>query len=285
MFFSLLAQVILNGLVSGLIYALTAAGFSLIYGNANILFFTIGEVYMLGAIFFYFLVVQAGIGYFSALILVLFAMGSLGVILERTLFRYLKGNDLTFAFATLALGMLIAGIALETFGERGKGVTSPFSGKITFWGLMITWDKVVVVFTAIVILIGLHFFFARSKVGRAIRAVSQDTEAARLMGIDINKTNALTFFLGLSLAGSAGALVTPLYYADVFMGAPVLMVTLIVVVLGGLGSFPGAIMGGVFIGLLESFGYTFLGGVTTLISFLAVIALLIFRPQGLLGRK
>jgi len=285
MIFTLIAQVILNGLVSGLIYALTAAGFSLIYGHANILFFAIGDAYMLGAVTFYTLIAKAGLPYYAALILVVLGLGLFGVLLERVLFRHLHGNDLTFAFASLALGMLIVGVALEVFGEQGKGLPSPFPGKIKLLGVMLTWDKLAIVGEALAILIGLHLFFSRAKIGRAIRAVSQDGEGAKLMGIDVNRTKALTFFLALAVAGGAGALVTPLYYADVFMGFPVLMTTLIVVVLGGLGSFSGAIVGGIFIGLLESFGYTFLGGITTVILFLAVIGLLIFRPHGLLGHE
>ena len=150
---------------------------------------------------------------------------------------------------------------------------------------MLTWDKVVIIAASLIILTGLHLFFKRTRTGRAIRAVSQELDAARLMGVEVNFIKALTFFMALAVAGGAGALVTPLYYADVFMGPPVLMTTLIVVVLGGLGSFPGAIIGGILIGLIESFGYTFIGGVTTVVMFLAVIILLIFKPQGLLGRE
>ncbi len=281
----LIGQCLVNGLVSGLIYALTAAGFSLLYGHAGILFFAIGEAYMLGAISFYFLIAKAGLPYFAALIVVLLGLGLFGVLLERLLFRHLRGNDLTFAFASLALGMLIAGVALEIFGEQGKGLSSPFPGRVKLLGVMVTYDKLVIVLVALGIVIGFHLFFNQTKIGRAIRAVSQDNEAALLMGIDVDRIKALTFFLALAVAGAAGALVTPLYYADVFMAGPMLMTTLIVVVLGGLGSFPGAILGGLFIGLLESFGYTFWGGVTTIILFLAVIGLLIFKPQGLLGRE
>jgi len=283
--FTLIAQVIVNGIVSGLIYSLTAAGFSLLYGNARILFFAIGEAYMLGAITFYLLIAKGGLTYFLALLIVLIVLGLFGIFIERIIFRPLRGNELTFAFASLALGMFIAGIALEVFGEQGKGLPSPFPGLINLRGVRLTWDKLVIVLVAVVILIGLHLLFQRTKIGRAVRAVSQDAEAARLMGVNINLNKSLTFFLSMVVTGLGGALVTPLFYADVFMGAPVLMTTLIVVVLGGLGSFPGAILGGLFIGLLESFGYTFVGGITTLILFLAVIGFLIFKPQGLLGHE
>ena len=281
--FTIIAQVIVNGIVSGLIYSLTAAGFSLLYGNARILFFAIGEAYMLGAVTFYLLIAKAGLPYFLALLFVLVGLGLFGIFIERFIFRPLRGNELTFAFASLALGMLIAGIALEVFGEQGKGLPSPFPGVISLRGVRLTWDKLVIVLEALIILIGLHFLFRKTKIGRAVRAVSQDAEAARLMGVNINLNKSLTFFLSMVVAGIGGALVTPLFYADVFMAAPVLMTTLIVVVLGGLGSFPGSILGGLFIGLLENFGYTFVGGITTIILFLAVIGFLIFKPQGLLG--
>ena len=282
--FILYGQVIVNGLVSGLIYALTAAGFSLLYGNAGILFFAIGDAYMLGAVTFYYLIVAAGLSYPLALLLVLILLGLFGVVLEIFIFRHMRGNDLTFAFGSMAVGLLIAGVALEIFGEQGKGLPSPFPGRFKILGVMLTWDKVAIVSASIAILTGLHFFFRKTKIGRAIRAVAQDLEAAELMGVEVNTIKCLTFFLALAVAGGAGALVTPLYYADVFMGPPVLMTTLIVVVLGGLGSFPGAVIGGLLIGFIESFGYTFLGGVTTVLLFLAVIGLLILRPQGLLGR-
>jgi len=283
---TLLFQVITNGLVNGLIYALTAAGFSLIYGHANILFFALGEIYMLGAICCYIFAVGLGMPYFPALGLAVVVLGFFGVFLERFIFRYLEGeDDLVFALASLALGLLIVGIALETFGERGKAIQTPFPGKIDLMGVILTLDKLMIVIISLAIIIILHAFFKWINVGKAIRAVSQESEAAQLVGVNINHTKALTFFLAFGVAAAAGGLISPLYYVDVFMGGPVLTTTLIVVVLGGLGSFPGAIAGGLFIGLFESFGYTFLGGITTLVSFVVVIVILIFRPMGLFGHE
>ena len=264
-----------------MIYALTAAGFTLLYGNAGILFFAIGEAYMLGAIFFHLLIDGFGLPYFVSLVLVVLSLGVLGILLEKVIFRRLTGNDLTFAIASLALGMLIAGIVLKTFGERGKGLVSPFPGTLNVAGIVVAYDKLMVVGIGIVVILALHFFFSRTKTGRAVRAVAQDLEAARLMGVDVFRVKSLTFFLALAVAGLAGALVAPLYYVDAFMGAPVLMSALIVVVLGGLGSFPGAVIGGLTIGIFENFGQTFIGSITTLMLFVIVIILLIVRPRGL----
>lgn len=277
-------QIIVSGVTTGLIYALNAASFSLIYGQANILFFALGAIYMLGAVSSYLFVVLAGMPYFLALVVVVLGLGLFGIVLERFLFRQLRGSVLTFVFATIALDMLLTGVALETFGRTSVSVPTPLSGSISLCGAFLPLHKLLVVVVSLAIILALHFFFQRTRAGRAIRAVSQDMDAAKLVGIDVNRINALVFFLALATAGVAGALVAPLYYVDVFMGPPVLTTVLIVVVLGGLGSFQGAIVGGLFIGLLEAFGYSFLGGVTSLLSFIVVIVVLIFRPQGLYGK-
>jgi branched-chain amino acid transport system permease protein len=286
MSFVLVFQALTNGLVNGMVYALTAAGFSLIYGHANILFFALGEIYMLGAVLTYVFISNFGIPYFAALGISILILGFFGVFLERFFFRYLEGKDgLVFALASLALAMLISGIALETFGERGKAISAPVKGIINMSGVILPSSKLLIVIISLALLLGLHFFFKLTRSGRAIRAVSQEADAAQLVGVSLNYVKGVTFFLALAIAAGGGGLIAPLYYVDVFMGAPILMTTLIVVVLGGLGSFPGAIAGGLFIGIIESFGYTFLGGITTMVSFFIVIFILIIKPEGLFGHE
>jgi branched-chain amino acid transport system permease protein len=284
----MLIQVVLNGLIKGLIYALIASGFSFIYGQANILFFALGQIYMLGAVLVYVLMVLLGMHYLPAVALAFLALGLFGIILERGMFRPLTriegSNALTYALASMVLGMFIVGITQEAFGERPKGVENPFQGTIEFFGVFAAIDKIAVVLVSVGVLVALSLFFKYARSGRAIRAVAQDDEAAQLAGININRTKALTFFLALGVTGAAGGLIAPLFYTEVGMGAPVLMTTLIVVVFGGLGSFSGAIAGGLAFGMIESFGQTYIGGVSTIISFGILILLLIFRPQGLLGR-
>ena len=281
----LIFQVIVNGIINGLVFALTATGFSLIYGSARILFFALGEVYMLGAVLTYILSVQLGLPYVLAISSAMVILGCLGILLEKFLFRKLVGNDLSFALVSIAIGMLIVAVALELFGERGKAIGSPFPGIVNLFGVILTYDKLMIVIISIVLILGLHALFKLTKAGRAIRAVSQDSELAQLMGVSIHRIKGLSFFLALAVAAGAGGLIAPLFYVDVFMGAPALMMTLIVVVLGGLGSFPGAILGGLVIGFLQSFGYTFVGGATTIIAFAAAIVLLVFKPTGILGHE
>jgi branched-chain amino acid transport system permease protein len=245
---------------------------------------TCGLIYALNAISAYLLIVIAKLPYLLAFVIIVLALGLLGVVIEMFLFRRLKANLLTLVFASIALGWLISGIALESFGQTSVAVPGFVSGSVSIFGAFLSLDKLVIVFISLAIVLALHFFFKLTKAGRAIRAVSQDSDAAQLAGIRVNRTNSLTFFLALAVAGAAGVLIAPLYYVDVFIGTPVLTTTLIVVVLGGLGSFPGAIAGGLFIGLLSSFGYAYLGGITTLLSFCVVIVVLIFRPYGMFGK-
>ena len=277
----MLLQVFVNGLLGGLVYALLAAGFSLIFGAARVLFFAHGEIYMLGAVAVYLLVSQSGLPYPVALILGCLSVGLFGVIIERGLFRRFRGHGLPFAILTLALAMILSSSVLLAFGERPKGVPTPFPGQIELFGASLTLDRLAIIFDSVAIIIALHFFLQRTRAGRAIRAVSQDEEAAASLGIDINHANRLTFFIALAVGAAAGGLIAPLYSVDAFMGTPVLMVTLMVVVLGGLGSFPGAIIGGLILGITQSLLYTFVGGQTVILMFVIVMLVIIFRPQGL----
>lgn len=275
---------LINGVVAGSIYALVAVGFSLIFGVAKVMFFTHGEIYMLGAVAGFFFLQKLGVPYPLAIIVVMIGMGLVGLLVERFL-RPLRGQDLAILLVTIALGMFVANSAIHIFGYLPLAVPTQVSGTLNVFGTTLSLERVVIVLAAAAIVLALHFFIQRAKAGQAIRAVAQDREAAQLQGIDINRSAAIVFFVACGTAGAAGVLIAPLYYVDVFLGTSALMRTFIVVIIGGLGSFPGAIAGGLFLGFIESFGYALVGGLSHLISFAVVIVLLIVRPQGLLGRE
>jgi branched-chain amino acid transport system permease protein len=277
-------EAFINGVVAGAIYALAAVGFSLIFGVAKVMFFAHGEIYMLGALGGFLFVKKLGIPYPLAIIMVMIGTGLLGMLIERLL-RPLRGRDLAILLVTIALGTFIANAAMHIFGHTPLAVPLQVRGTIDVFGTVLSLERVVIVLAAAVIVLALHFFIQWSKAGQAIRAVAQDMDAALLQGVDINRSAATVFLIACGTAGAAGVLIAPLYYVDVFMGTSALMRTFIVVILGGLGSFPGAIAGGLFLGFIENFGYDLLGGLTHLISFVAVIVLLIVRPQGFLGRE
>ncbi|MGD0352378.1 MAG: branched-chain amino acid ABC transporter permease [Dehalococcoidia bacterium] len=280
-----LAQVFINALELGLIYALVALGFSLIYGVGSVIFCTHGEVYMVGAMSSYFLTTKLGLPFPLVLISVGLGTGVFGLLIERFLFRRLRGNDFAIFVVSLALAMVILNLFSEIFGTEPVRANELFSGYIAPMGVNLSLDKMIVALISVGLILGLHVFFQRVKVGQSMRAVAQDPEAAALQGISINKTVSLTFFLSLSLAGVAGVLVAPVFIINTGMGTSALMNTFVVVILGGIGSFPGAIAGGLFLGILHVVGGLFIGKFTFLLSFVAVIIFLVVRPQGFFGHE
>jgi branched-chain amino acid transport system permease protein len=282
---SSLTLVFINGLEVGLIYALVALGFSLIYGVGRIIFCTHGEIYMVGAMSSYFLTMKLGLPFPVVLISVALGTGMLGFLFEKFLFRHLRGNDFSIFVVSLALAMLILTLFSELLGTQPVGITEPIPGYITPMGVNISIYKLLVGLTSGGLIVALHFFFRQAKLGQSIRAVAQDPEAAALQGISMNKTLSLTFVLSLALAGTAGVLVGPIYSVSSSMGTAALMNTFIVVIIGGIGSFPGAIAGGLLLGILQVFGGLLVGKFTFLISFVVIIIFLVVRPQGFFGHE
>lgn len=273
------------GISSGILYALMAVGFSLIFGVARILFMVHGQMYMLGGVFAFWFTQKLGINYFLAIILIMPMTGILGLISERFL-RPLHDKPIMIMVTTIALSMLIANLTMNLFGERTRGMESPLSGSIlTIFGTSIAVERLLVIFVAIAAVLILHLFIQRTKMGQAVRAITQDEEVAMLQGVDVKRSQAITFFIASATAGLAGILIAPIYFVDATAGTTALLKTFVVVVLGGLGSLPGAIVGGLFLGLVESFGSIFIGGPSVLITFGIVILVLIVRPRGFLGRE
>jgi branched-chain amino acid transport system permease protein len=272
------------GITSGILYALMAVGFSLIFGVARVLFMAHGQIYMLGGVFAFYFTQRAGVHYFLAILLIMIITGAIGLLIERFL-RPLHGKPIMVMVVTIALSMFISNMTMNIFGERSRGMHSPLSGfTLEIFGITIAAERLLVIAVAIAAVTALHFFIKRTKTGQAVRAVSQDEEAATLQGIDVKRSQSLTFFIACATAGLAGVLIAPIYTVNANAGTPALMKTFVVVVLGGLGSLPGSIVGGLFLGLVESFGQLYIGGPSVLITFGIVILLLIVRPRGLMGR-
>jgi len=280
-----LTLVFINGLEVGLILALVALGFSLIYGVGRIIFCTHGEIYMVGAMSSYFLTIKLGLPFSVVLISVALGTGMLGFIFERFLFRRLRGNDFAIFVVSLALGMLLLTLFSELLGTQPVGIKEPFPGYVTFLGVNLSIYKLLVGLTSGGLILALHFFFKQARLGQSIRAMAQDPEAAALQGISMDKTLSLTFVLSCALAGTAGVLVGPIYSVSSSMGTTALMSTFVVVIIGGIGSFPGAIAGGLLLGLLYMFGGLVASKFTYLISFVVVIIFLVARPQGFFGHE
>jgi len=283
MSFSFFIQVLVNGLMLGLTYVLIASGFSLIYGIMRLLNFAHGEFYMLGAFATYLLCEHLGVHYFTAMALSMVIIGVLGVLVYHFFFRPFRDEHDPSLVIALGIAMLIGGLALIIFGEKDKSVAPVFSGVIQVWGATLSKERVAVIIVAIVLMAALTLYIKFSKTGQAMRAVSQDREAAALQGIGVDSTFTLCMGISSALAGAAGALLAPLFYVNPFLGMHAVLKALVVVVIGGLGSIPGAIVGGLLLGFVESFGNTFFGDITEILGFIIVMIVLLFRPQGLFG--
>jgi len=280
---SFFLQIFVNGLMLGLTYVLIASGFSLIYGIMRLLNFAHGEFYMLGAFATYLLCEHLGVNYFAALILSMILIAALGVLVYRFFFRPFRDEHDPSLVIALGIAMLIGGLGLLIFGEKDKSVSPAFSGVIKVFGATLSQERMVVIFMAIVLMSGLSLYIKFSKTGQAMRAVAQDREAAALQGIGVDSTFTLCMAISSALAGAAGALLAPLFFVNPFLGMHAVLKALVVVVIGGLGSIPGAVAGGLLLGFVESFGNTFLGDITEILGFIMVMIVLLFRPQGLFG--
>lgn len=276
-------QVFVNGLMLGMTYVLIASGFSLIYGIMRLLNFAHGEFYMLGAFATYLLAERLGLNYFTSLSLSMIIIAALGVLVYRFFFRPFRDQHDPSLVIALGLAMLIGGLALLIFGEKDCSVSPAFPGIIQFWGVTLSLERIAVIIIAIVLMVTLTLYIKYSKMGQAMRAVAQDREAAALQGIGVDATFTLCMAISSALAGAAGALLAPLFFVNPFLGMHAVLKALVVVVIGGLGSIPGAIAGGLLLGFVESIGNTFLGDVTEILGFVLIMLVLLFRPQGLFG--
>lgn len=285
---TLLLQAAANGVMLGLFYALVALGLSLIFGIMGIVNFAHGEMYMLGGYVAYYLFGQFGLNYFAALIAALVIIGLLGMLMEKTIFRPLTTRPqtaLTSLIAALGLAWVFQMLAIICFGELDKKVPSVFKGILNIAGVVITTERLAAIIIGVILIVMLNLFLLWTKVGHAIRAVAQDKEAAALQGVNVNRISALSFGIGCGLAASAGVLVAPIFVVNPNVGGDVILKTFLVVILGGMGSIPGALFGGLLIGFIESFGCLFFNVPTVnALSFILILVVLIVRPQGLLGR-
>ncbi len=293
----ILLQQLANGLILGSFYALVALGYTMVYGIIKLLNFAHGDIYMTGA-FAGFLVLSlvspvlgAGwLGIAVAMACSMLAVGCLGMLIERVAYRpMLAAPRLSILITALAVSMVLSNGALALTG----GQFQAFNTDLDFDGfdvgnVHVTWTQTVLVVAALVLMLLMQLFVSRTMIGKAMRAIAIDPDACRLMGIDVNRMIALTFFIGSALAAAAGVM-AGVYYGSIyyFMGFLIGLKAFTAAVIGGIGSIPGAMLGGLVLGLLEAFG-TQIPMVGTawkdVFVFAILILLLVFRPTGLLGR-
>lgn len=282
----LFVKIIINGLISSAIYVLMALGFNMIFGIMGVVNFAHGEFYMLAAFVVYQLVKIIGLNYPLSLCISIIIIGLLGMGLEPLLFKPIRKIEAGDFVVSLALGFILQSTALLIWGGEDLGIPSVYTGNISVGIFTIPTERLMVVVYCTTLLIVFYIFIKFTKTGQSMRAVAQDAEVASLQGIRVEKVYIISFGIGCAMAGVAGALISPIFSIFPYMGGFALLKAFIVVVIGGLGSIPGAVLGGVLLGMAESLISTFVGGaVSDIMGFVGVLILLVFRPQGLLGAK
>lgn len=283
---------LINGISLGSVYALIALGYTMVYGIAKMLNFAHGDVIMIGAYVALTAMTGAGLPPLAAVLAAMVFCTVLGVTIERIAYRPLRNAASSLAVLITAIGVsyMLQNVALLIFGANTKSFTSVVSLKpISLAGgkLIISGETIVTIACCIIIMIALTLFIKKTKAGQAMRAVSEDKGAAQLMGINVNGTIALTFAIGSALAAIAGVLLCSAYPTlTPYTGSMPGIKAFVAAVFGGIGSIPGAMIGGILLGIIEIFGKAYISTqMADAIVFAVLIVVLIVKPTGILGKN
>jgi len=282
----LIGQALTNGLIIGLLYLLMAIGFTLVFGVMRVVNFAHGEFYMLGAFVAYVCVTRFQLPFLVAVLATFAVTLVAGWLIEVVVLKGFRGNELNGMISTIGLGMILQNGALLLFGPDPQSMPPVAEGVVSLGPIMLPMSRLYVVAFSIAVLALLYLFLMHSKGGRALRAVVQDTEIASAQGIRSHLMYPLGFGIGVALAAVAGALMAPVFSVSPSIGSTPLLKAFIVVILGGLGSIPGAALASLLLGVVESGANTFMSSaMSDMLLFGFVILMLIFRPSGLLGKS
>ncbi|MDH3658664.1 MAG: branched-chain amino acid ABC transporter permease [Alphaproteobacteria bacterium] len=295
----------LEGAVGASVLALTALGLSLVFGVMRVVNVAHGEFFMLGAVIAWFVASQIGgqpaLGFVAALIIAPLVVGGLAIVADRLVLKRVAYNPEATIVATIGMLYIIQQAALMTYGPDARPVEPPFNSRIAIpwfefgeegfeiyypWGLSTTSYKLFVIAAAVVMLLGIWALLSRSKLGLLMRATQLDRETARAFGIPVERVYSLVFGFGAGLAALAAVLIVPIQQAHYLMGGDPLLLSFIVVILGGLGSLRGTLVAALLIGMSDGIISVFFSPtLAKIIATMLVALVLVFRPQGLFGKK
>jgi branched-chain amino acid transport system permease protein len=282
-------QQLVNGISLGSIYALIALGYTMVYGIIKLINFAHGDVFMLGAFIGFYAIARWDLGFFPALIIAMLLCAIIGVIIERVAYKRLRNATRIAALITaIGVSLLIEYTVIFFRGASPEAYPAVLSNKsISIFGASISSQSIMILTVTIVLMILLQFIVHKTKIGKAMRAVSHDADAARLMGINVDNTISATFAIGSALAGAAGV-IFGVYYTRIepLMGVLPGLKAFVAAVLGGIGSIPGAMVGGLVLGVVESvvsaLGYSLWRDAA---AFVILILILILKPSGIFGKN
>lgn len=282
----MLQDILVTGLVNGGVYALLAIGFSLIFGVARIVNIAHTAFYMLAAYCFYTLLVKTGLGFLLSGVISVVAVTLFSVLCYRLVIEPVREHEAAVLIATIALALVFQELMLYTFGGHFLGIPSTLEGSMRFLGVSIPYQRLLILVVAGAMLVLVWFLLYRTRLGLAIRATANDLEVANLMGMNVHRVAMATVAISVSLAAVAGVVVAPVFVVDPFMWLAPLVTMLAIVVLGGLGSLKGSLIGALIIGYVEAItvfavpaGAYLKGAVALLIMVIVLLA----RPEGLFG--
>ncbi|MFJ3389082.1 MULTISPECIES: branched-chain amino acid ABC transporter permease [unclassified Lysinibacillus] len=282
-------QQLVNGISLGSIYALIALGYTMVYGIIKLINFAHGDVFMIGAFIGFYAIAKWELGFFPALLLAMVVCAIFGVLIERIAYKRLRNATRIAALITaIGVSLLIEYTTIFFRGAQPAAYPDVIKSKsFDIFGVQISSTSILILSVSIVLMILLQFIVHKTKIGKAMRAVSHDADAARLMGINVDNTISATFAIGSALAGAAGV-IFGVYYTkiDPLMGVIPGVKAFIAAVLGGIGIIPGAMVGGMLLGVVESFvsalGFSLWRDAA---AFVILILILIFRPSGIFGKN
>jgi len=264
-----------------------AVGLALLFGVARTANFAQGEFLMVGAYAIWLLYTVQGWPFFTAMLAAIAVVTGIGLLTELSIFRRLRGNLAATFMASTGVIFILQVLAGQLWGlGRSKPVTPPLAGSLEILGASVGWQRFMIIPVGVAMIGGLWLFLRRAKLGQALRAMSQDPEAAAIQGISTNKTSLLAMGISAAYAGAAGALLSPLYSVTPYMGVKFIMMVFIIVVVGGTGSIEGAFLASIMFGFLHTIVTTLSDStIATIISAAIMTIVLTVRPQGLLGRE
>ena len=282
-------QQIINALSLGSIYALLALGYSMVYGIINLINFAHGDIYMLGAFFAYYVINAWHFNFITALLSAMIVGAVSGVVIEYFAYRPLrKSPRIAVLITAIGVSFLLENGMSYFVGSNARSFPQVIEQvNYVFGGVQISNIQILILVTALILMVSLQLIIKKTKMGRAMRAVSVDPAAAELVGVNVNHTISFTFALGSALAGAAGVLIG-MYYnqIDPLMGMTPGIKAFVAAVLGGIGSVPGASLGGFLIGILETFFQSIgLSAYKDAVVYLVLIVILLFLPAGIFGKN
>ncbi len=281
------AQILISGILTGALYALVGIGLTIIFGVMRVINFAHGELLMVGMYISFFAATLLGLDPYVSLLIVAPALFVIGVLIQRYLINpVLKAPEFNQILVTLGVGLVLTNSAQLLFTADYRQVRTAYSSLTWGGNLAISVPYTVSFLLALAITAALYVFLMRTDLGKAMRATAQDREAARLMGINVERVSMVAFGIGAAAAGAAGTLLMPVYYLFPAVGEPFTLKAFVVVVLGGMGSVIGATFGGLILGAVEAIGSLYAStGYKDAYGFVIFLLILILKPSGLFGRS